>query len=66
MTPNPHALRASKMFGVGYHEVRVAVNRIVAAGWDRNRAELYVDQVLSVGNDLNEAVEAVRREEARV
>ena len=62
MAPNPHALAASRKYHVPYHAVRMAVNRIVAAGWPRERAERYVDEVLEVGNDLDRAVEAVQRE----
>jgi len=62
MTPNPHALNAPRKYGRSYHEIRVAVNRIVNAGWNRDRAEQYVDEVLAAGNDLERAVEAVQRE----
>ncbi len=62
MAPNPHAAAAAKKYGRGYHEIRMAVNRIVSAGWNRSRAEQYVNEVLDVGNDLNAAVDAVLRE----
>lgn len=66
MTPNPHALKTARKYGRGYHEIRIAVNQIVNAGWDRGRAERYVDEVLEAGNDLDRAVEAVQREQVSV
>lgn len=65
MSVNTHASQTAKKYGRSYHEVRIAVNRIVNAGWDRTRAEQYVDEVLAVDTDgtkLAQAVEAVQRE----
>jgi hypothetical protein len=62
MTANPHAALAARKYHRSYDEIRIAVNRIVNAGWNRPRAEQYIDEVLAVGNDLGRAVEAVLRE----
>ena len=67
MTVNMFARDTARKYGVRYHDVRIAVNRIChLAGWERRRAEQYVAEVLAVRNDLGEAVEAVLRESAAV
>ena len=63
MTVNLFARDTARAFGVGYHDVRKAVNRLVnLAEWDRIRAEQYVTEVLAARNPLDEAVEAALRD----
>jgi len=66
MSVNRHAVEIARKHGRGYHEVRIAVNRLVnLAGWNRARAELYVDEVLAAENDLESAVDAAVSERAQ-
>jgi hypothetical protein len=67
VSANAASARIAAKHGRGYHEVRVAINRIVNQGrWERGRAERYVDEVLEVDNDLERAVDAVLREAREV
>ena len=57
MTVNAVSARIAREHAYGYHDVRIAINRLCGLGnWTREEAEGYIEEVAARHGDLNEAV----------
>jgi hypothetical protein len=56
VSANGYAARTARKYGLGYHDVRIAVNQLVNAGHEPKWVEGYIDETLAQGYDLDRVV----------